>query len=133
MGFWRFVAATLWAGLVAALAALAFALLGPLMVAAMTDLPEVRAVAGDYLPWVVLLPLVAVWSFLLDGVFIGATRGRDMRNAMLAMLVVYVPVALVLWQVMGNHGLWLAIYVMMALRALTLLARWPALMRDSGP
>ena len=126
-------AATLWAGLVAALAALAFALLGPLMVAAMTDLPEVRAVASDYLPWVVLLPLVAVWSFLLDGVFIGATRGRDMRNAMLAMLVVYVPVALVLWQVMGNHGLWLAIYVMMALRALTLLARWPALMRDSGP
>jgi len=126
-------AATLWAGLLAAVASLAFALLGPWMIAAMTDLPEVRAVAGQYLPWVVLLPLIAVWSFLLDGIFIGATRGRDMRNAMLAMLLVYVPVALVLWQVMGNHGLWLAIYVMMALRALTLLARWPALLRDVAP
>ena len=80
----------------------------------------------------VLLPLVAVWSFLLDGIFIGATRGRDIRNAMLAMLVIYVPIALVLWQVMGNHGLWLAIYVMMILRAGTLLARWPALIRDVG-
>jgi Na+-driven multidrug efflux pump len=48
------------------------------------------------------------------------------------MLVIYVPIALVLWQVMGNHGLWLAIYVMMILRAGTLLARWPALIRDVG-
>ena len=126
-------AAALWAGLMAALASLAFAFLGPWMIAAMTDLPEVRTVAGTYLPWVALLPLVAVWSFLLDGIFIGATRGRDMRNAMLAMLVVYVPVALALGDVMGNHGLWLAIWVMMALRALTLLARWPALIRDVGP
>ncbi len=126
-------AATMWAGLTAAVFCLVFALVGPLMVAAMTDLPEVRDVALAYLPWAALAPLIGVWSFLLDGIFIGATRGRDMRNAMLAMLVIYVPVALVLWQVMGNHGLWLAIWIMMALRAVTLGARWPALLRSAAP
>jgi len=122
------VAAT-WAGLMAAVMSLVFVLAGDLLITAMTDIEEVREAARRYLPWTALLPLVAVWSFLLDGIFVGATRGRDMRNSMLVMLLVFVPVTLLAWRLWGNDGLWLGVWVMMAVRALTLALRWPDLAR----
>jgi len=60
-----------------------------------------------------------VWSYLLDGLFIGATRAREMRNAMLASLAIALPLAFAL-SGLGNHGLWLAFLVFMGVRALTL-------------
>ena len=63
--------------------------------------------------------MVAVWSYLLDGLFIGATRAREMRNAMLVSVVIALPVAVVM-RGFGNHGLWLAFLLFMALRAVTL-------------
>ena len=60
----------------------------------MTDLPEVRAAALAFLPWVVLLPLVSVWAFLFDGVFFGATRTAELRNGMALALVLFAPVPL---------------------------------------
>ena len=102
-------------GLSIAIAAL-FALLGPTLIDLITDLPEVRLAARDYLPWVVVSPLISVWSFLLDGVFIGATRTREMRNIMVvAVALCYLPV----WMIarpMGNHGLWLALLTFLAAR-----------------
>jgi len=69
------------------------------------------------------MPLVAVWSYLLDGLFIGATRARDMRNAMLAaVLLIYVPAAWLLRD-SGNHGLWLGFYLFMLARG-ALLGGW---------
>lgn len=68
------------AGLVALAFALAYAVTGQQIVAALTSLPELRALAAHYLPWQVILPLVGVWCYLLDGMFIGATRGAEMRN-----------------------------------------------------
>ncbi|APE30560.1 MATE family efflux transporter [Halomonas aestuarii] len=100
----------------AAGASLAFALGGDWLIAALTGLPEVRATAGDYLPWMVVMPLVAVWSYLLDGVFIGATAIREMRNSIYAGLVVYLP----LWWLttpLGNHGLWLAFLAFAVVRS----------------
>lgn len=100
-------------------AALAFALGGNALIALLTDLPEVRASAATYLPWVVVMPLIAVWSYLLDGVFIGATATREMRNSILAGLAVYLP----LWwitQPLGNHGLWLALTAFTLVRSTTL-------------
>lgn len=63
------------AGLVALAFGLAYAVTGQQIVAALTSLPELRALAAHYLPWQVILPLVGVWCYLLDGMFIGATRG----------------------------------------------------------
>ncbi len=73
----------------------------------LTDLPDVRAAAYAFLPWMVLSPLVSVWSFVYDGVFIGATWAREMRNAMLiATFGVFVPLSIWLINLWGNHGLW---------------------------
>ena len=125
--------ATLWALGTAVAACLVFAAGGGLIVRLMTDVPGVRQIAFDYLPYAVLLPLTGVWSYQLDGAFIGATRGRDMRNAMLVAVELYVPVALLLWQGFGNHGLWLALHLLLVLRALTLARRWPGLVRETTP
>lgn len=114
----------LWvAGLWSLLASLAFAafflLAGRLFVDLQTDIAEVRAIAHAHLPFLAALPLLAVWSYLLDGLFIGATRAREMRDAMLLALALALPLAWWL-QGLGNAGLWLAFLAFMALRSLTL-------------
>jgi len=95
-----------------------YALVGPLFIRLMTDLPDVREAAMRFLPWLVVSPLVSVWSFLYDGVYVGATRVRAMRNIMIfSTLVIFLP-AWYLLQGLGNHGLWLAFMLFMASRGL---------------
>jgi MATE family multidrug resistance protein len=96
-----------------------FLLGGHLFIDLQTDIASVRAAAYPYLPYLALLPLIAVWSYLLDGLFIGATRAREMRNAMLVSVLIALPFALGLSR-FGNHGLWVAFLGFMALRAATL-------------
>lgn len=91
----------------AAAAALIFALGGNALIALLTGLEDVRSTAAIYLPWVVVMPLLAVWSYLLDGVFIGTSAVREMRNSIFIGLAIYLPT----WWLtpsLGNHGLWLA-------------------------
>ncbi|MBI6899713.1 MATE family efflux transporter [Pseudomonas putida] len=99
--------------------AVLFLLGGHLFIDLQTDIASVREAAYPYLPYLAVLPLVAVWSYLLDGLFIGATRAREMRNAMLVSVAIALPVAVVI-RGFGNHGLWLAFLGFMALRAGTL-------------
>jgi len=107
-----------WSLYVAVAFAVLFALAGPALIRLLTDLPEVRASALRYLPWMIVSPLVSVWSFLYDGVFVGATRAREMRNIMLfSVLLVFLP-AWYLLQPLGNHGLWLAFTLFMASRGI---------------
>ncbi len=120
----------IWAGLCAALIALVYWAAGDLIVAVMTDLPEIRRLAADYLPWAVALPLVSVWAFAYDGIFIGATRTRALRNGMLVSLVLYLVAANIGLRLWGNHGLWAALAIFMALRAGTLFLQYPALLRS---
>ncbi|GAA3907358.1 MATE family efflux transporter [Halomonas cibimaris] len=102
-------------------AALCFALGGNALIALLTGLPEVRATAADYLPWMVAMPLIAVWSYFFDGVFIGTTAVREMRNSIFIALAVYLPVWW-LTRPLGNHGLWLAFMAFMLVRSATLAA-----------
>ena len=107
-----------WSAFVAAGFCVFFLLGGPLLVNLLTDLPQVRETTLRYLPWIILSPLVSVWSFLYDGVFVGATRSREMRDIMLlSTFMVFVP-AWYLLQFLGNDGLWLAFMVFMASRGL---------------
>ena len=105
------------------IASVGFALLftfgGHLFIAMQTDIPSVRETADIYLPYLAVLPLIAVWSYLLDGLFIGATRAREMRDGMLLTVMLVLPIAWAL-QGLGNHGLWITFLLFMAVRSLIL-------------
>ena len=97
---------------------LLYLLAGPLLIALLTDLPEIRTSAMRYLPWMIISPLVSVWSYLYDGVYVGATRSREMRDIMLfSAFVVFLP-AWYLLQGLGNDGLWLAFMLFLASRGI---------------
>ena len=97
---------------------LAYIFFGPLLIRVMTDLPEVREAAMQYLPWIIVSPMISVWAFLYDGVFVGATRAREMRNIMVFSTVAIFLPAWYLLQGFGNHGLWLALMFFMASRGI---------------
>lgn len=113
-------AAFLWSALVAALFTACYALGGQAIVSMLTNQQEVRVAAVEFLPYVVALPLISVTSYMLDGVFIGALRTRELRNSMFVSTVVFLVCAFALQQFLGNHGLWIAMIVLMIVRAITL-------------
>ena len=97
-----------------------FVAAGHWLIGLLTSIEDVRATARQFLPWLWLLPLTAVWGYLFDGIFIGATRTRDMQNTMLfSALLVFLP-AWWLTTDWGNHGLWFALIMLMLARALTM-------------
>lgn len=110
-------------GLVALAFALVYALCGERIVALLTSLPELQQLADRYLVWQMILPVVGVWCYLLDGMFIGATRGAEMRNSM-AVAALGFSITLLSVPYLGNHGLWLALTVFLALRGLSLAWIW---------
>lgn len=114
----------IWSAGIACAFSLVYGLVGHSVIQLLTDLPDVRATAYTFLPWMVLSPLISVWSFVYDGVFIGATWAREMRNAMLiATLCVFVPLSLWLVNIWGNHGLWLAFIAFLGARGVAM-AGW---------
>ena len=120
---------TLWATITAGLLSLLFWLFGPAFIDIVAKAPEVRALARDFLPWMIAAPVMQIGLTMLDGIFIGATRSADMRNMMVLAVICYLAAVWQLTPVLGNHGLWLALHVSFAARGLSLLARYPALER----
>jgi MATE family multidrug resistance protein len=119
---------TAWAAGVAVLVSIVIASCGRWLIDRLTVDVAARAAAQIYLPWAAGVPLLGVWAFQLDGIFIGATRTAEMRNAMLVSLGVYVG-AWWLLRPLGNHGLWAAFYVHYLARTATLLRHFPRLVR----
>jgi len=122
-----------WGGIVGLLMAAAFLLGGPFLIDLMSTAPDVRAEARVYLWWVVMAPVVGMAAWMLDGIFIGATRTRDMLRAAFESLIIYL---VALWFLAGwleNHGLWLAMHVSFVARAVTLGLRYRALERSALP
>lgn len=120
---------TLWAAGVAVFLTLILAVFGTRFIDVLTVDATARAAARVYLPWAAAAPLLGVWAFQLDGIFIGATRTADMRNAMLVSLVIF----LAAWWLLtpfGNLGLWAAFYVHYVARTGSLLYYYPALVRS---
>jgi MATE family multidrug resistance protein len=118
-------ASTVSAGAVAAALSLLFVFAGSSLVGLFTNQAAVRVLALRYLPWAMVLPLVSVWGYQMDGVFIGATRARELRDSMVIAFLGYLALALVLGRVMGNNGLWCAFCCFMILRGSLLAARLP--------
>ncbi|MCZ4259974.1 MATE family efflux transporter [Limimaricola sp. G21655-S1] len=126
------ILASVQGGVVSLGLALGFWIFGPAIIDTMTTAPEVRAAARDYLPWMVATPLFGLIPWMLDGIFIGATRSRDMRNMMALSAAIYFAAAMLLTTLFGNHGLWAAMLVSYVARGATLAARYPALERAAG-
>jgi len=129
-GFLKAVKLTsLWGFGVSFFVAIIFYIGGPSFIDILTINTEIRATAKTYLWWAALAPVIGVACFQLDGVFTGATRTADMRNMMLISLVVYLAAWFVLAPIWGNNGLWAALMIFFIVRAITLGARMPALLR----
>jgi multidrug resistance protein, MATE family len=107
-----------------------FALFGTSFIDIMTANVEVRRLARDYLPYVVVAPLLGVFAFGYDGIYIGATWARDMRNLMVLSLLFFLAAWLAL-RSFGNAGLWGALLVHYAARGGLEALRYPALLRKS--
>ena len=118
---WR--AACRQSGMVALAFAATYAVAGQQIVALLTSLPSLQLLADRYLIWQIVLPVIGVWCYLLDGMFIGATRGAEMRNSM-AVAAAGFALTLLTLPVLGNHALWLALAVFLALRGLSLAVIW---------
>ena len=110
--------------------ALVFALFGPRFIDVMTASADVRLLARDFLIFVIASPLLAVFAFAFDGVYIGATWARDMRNLMLVSLAVFFTAWFALRSI-GNAGLWGALLAHYAARGGLQAARYPALLKAS--
>ncbi len=104
-----------------------FWLFGRVIIDVMTTSQEVRTEARIYLVYMVLAPTIGIASWMLDGIFIGATRSKDMRNMMALSFAVYAVAIWLLMPIYGNHGLWIALLISFVARGVTLGVRYPAL------
>lgn len=104
--------------------ALAFAITGPALIDLITTAPDVRLEARHYLPWLVAAPIIGVASWIFDGIFIGATLTRDMRQAMILSVAIYIAALAAVVPMLGNHGLWAALMVLNLTRSITMALRY---------
>jgi len=113
-------AATYWGVIFALMFTVVYASFGGVIFDAMTTQKEVQNAAQTWLWWIVMSPMVGVWSFILDGIFTGATHTREMRNGMIVSLTLFICASVILVPLMNNHGVWLSYYILMVARAATL-------------
>ena len=124
---------TIWALIVSLIFTAFMFLAGGMMIDFSTQDEAVRVAARDYLLWAALVPIVAVWCFQLDGIFIGATQTVAMRDMAVISTVIYVAAWFILAPAFGNHGLWASLMVLFVARAATLGWCYPRLLRDKFP
>ncbi|MEL6573673.1 MAG: MATE family efflux transporter [Pseudomonadota bacterium] len=111
--------------------AIVFAVWGPWAIDLMAKDPAVQESGRTFLPYMVAAPIVGVAAWMLDGIFIGATRTADMRNMMLVSTLIYLVCVLPLMAAFGNHGLWIGMLISFVARGITLGLRYPALERQA--
>ena len=120
---------SLWGAIICTGLAVAFAVAGPAIIDIMTTAPDVQDKARSFLPYMVAAPIMGVAAWMLDGIFIGATRSRDMRNMMVISALAYFAAVIPLMQLFGNHGLWLGLLVSFVVRGVTLGWKYPQVER----
>lgn len=122
----------LWAAIVGALNLVVYAVAGHGIIALLTGIPEVRDAAGAWLIWPVLMPMISVWAFTYDGVYLAATRTRIMRNTVMASFALFLALVYILVPVLGSTGLWIAVAGFLGLRGVLLHLCFPAVLAGIG-
>ena len=118
--FWQSIKSTcwysVWGGIIAAII---YLVVGKYLLLAITSIPHVLNIAYQVLPWLIASPLIAIWCFWLDGVFMGAAWGRELRNGMMLSLISFS----IVWyfaRSYGNAGLWSAFLSFFVARGLVM-------------
>ena len=122
----------MWAMALAVLTGAAYLLLGTEFIALLTVSDAVRSMAGSYLVWIAVAPLVCIWAFLFDGIFIGTTHIVEMRNGMLIAAAVW---ALTLWATLAAQAylaVWISMTVFMLVRSVVLACYYPRIERNAA-
>lgn len=122
-----------WSFAMAGVLGVFFLVAGVPIIEVLTTSEEVRQAAARYLPWAALTGLTGALAFQMDGVFIGATWSREMRNMMLLSFAAYCAALAVLVPTLGNHGVWIAMNLFLLMRGLFLLALVPRKTAQSFP
>jgi MATE family multidrug resistance protein len=86
----------------------------------MSDIESIRNLSSSYVVWLILMPLISSFCYQFDGIFIGASQTKELRNAMIFSVFSYLLMSLYLTKLMGNTGIWLSLCLFMILRALSL-------------
>lgn len=121
---------TIWAAGLALIVAIVVLIAGPALIGLFTVHEEIKSAAALYLPWLALSPILGVWCWQLDGIYIGATRTAEMRNGMVLALAGNLLAMWFLLPRFGNDGLWLSLMVFYVLRTATLGAWLPRIDRS---
>ena len=114
-----------WAGIAALSITAIIAVFGSSIIHMMTRIEAVIVVAEIYLPWLIIAPVIAVWSYQFDGIFIGTTQTTIMRNTVGIALAIYVITALLGMPHFGNHALWASMLLFLLLRGVSLALYYP--------
>ena len=85
-----------------------------------TDIEILRFISFQHILWIILIPPVACFCYQLDGIFIGASQTKDIKNAMIISVVSYIAISIFLTRYLGNHGIWFSLLLFMIFRSLTL-------------
>lgn len=109
----------IWGGILAILFALIYFIFGEKLIDLFSKDLEVIEFTSKYIIWVALLPLVAFLSYIWDGIYVGLAASRNMRNSMFIALAIYLLSFYFLIDQMGNHALWLALFIFLLTRAAT--------------
>lgn len=121
----------LWSFGLAIISCCFFLLFGDTIIKFMTTAEDVRSVAAQYLPWAAVTAITGALAFQMDGIFIGATWSREMRNMMLLAFAGYCVSLALFVPLLGNHGLWLSLNLFLAMRGVFLLALVPSRIAQS--
>jgi MATE family multidrug resistance protein len=130
--------ALFWTGVFAIGYSLLFTFGGEFLLTLMSDIPSVIDFAQIYLPWMIILPVIACWCFLFDGVYIGLMQAKAMRNSIIiATFGCFFPCWWILQsllpQNLGNHALWAAFSFFMLARGVTLLWHYNIVIKNNVP
>ena len=85
-----------------------------------TDIELLRFIAFQHILWIIIIPPIACFCYQLDGIFIGASQTKEIRNAMIISVITYIGLSIFLTRLLGNHGIWFSLLLFMILRSLTL-------------
>jgi MATE family multidrug resistance protein len=86
----------------------------------MSDIESIRNLSSSFAVWLILMPLISSFCYQFDGIFIGASQTKELRNAMIFSVFSYLLMSLYLTKLMGNTGIWISLSLFMVLRALSL-------------